>query len=750
MLQAQQAYFLAVDIFALTALAMAFSAKRGRARGPQRRNPFLMALFALVVVRSLALITYLSTNPAWPQFMGSFEIAGNFCIIWALSNHLLRRVRFWRLYIRVGVVLIALVIIALPWWSLARLWPLISLLVIAGGLPLVYLGRRKRRRTHIIAPLILAVAASFNGLSFLNVAQFITMAGYGALIYAVFVEVVISMRLRRQIVESLGAETQRVQSERRRLLDVSNLLHTNAGVTEVLHHVAYSISRYLNVDQVIIMAVKPSATPIGYMLAAYSVDKTLQYTSRDNVTFKLTASSALLDVFESKAPLVLTPTEADRLANLYALWSEPRLGPTVIQPIALRNRDVGFLVVGNPISQKPLSAGDIRLLQGLSPQLANTIIQQGRYRALESKAETMAAKLQVSRAEVKKLFNIIESLKDGVIVADIEGKIYLTNSATQRILNKTHRDLMSRSIGWLYAQLNPGGDIEKLVASLGRRSNQPHIRYCEYNNRWLQVRLMPLRNRRREWQGVVVVIIDSTADVTADKAKNQFLKTIAKDLRTPLTTLKGYVDLMLSAEGHALSAVEAAGYLRNIDGGLNKIIKIVNEATNDFNHASLMPRLQLQPVNIAEVLNHALESVEAIAAAKNIRPATEITTDLPQMLLDAKKIQNIIEVMLINACRLSPVGGNVTVRLERRVEAEGKAKKESYIFISVADSGEALSVEDSRYLFDPETKHEFTQFNRVARQELLAGKLAIEAHGGRVWVQSKSGGGNIFYIALPC
>ena len=742
-----QSYLLALDIFALLALLMALTAAAGRTQG--NSNRLLLALFALVALRSIALITHLAFGYSQPKLLGSLEIFSLLCIVLALLKPSVAHSKVWQNYARLGLAVWALALLIFGFTSLP--WQPLLLLLALGSLPLVFPRYDKSRWTHTLVPLFLGLTALLSWIELNNLAQFLALMAYGTLVYAVFVETVIKARIQQQAAESLSAETRRIHAERQRLREVSRALSTAHSPTEALANAAQIIANNTSAEQIIILPFSQTEDSTGYIAAAHSADGSLHYTSRDNTSFHLADVPAILDALESQQRILITNDEENAyLKSLYRIWGESKVGPILLQPLLLKQQAVGILLMGNPNSDRLIPNSDVRLAQNIAPQLASMVVYQRQYQSLELQTEDFAAKLQLNRAEMQRLSSIIEAISDGVVVSDIEGKIQLANAAAQRILGKSDRQLAGKSISAIYGDIASDETIEKLATDFSR-SNQPLSTYFERDELAVQGRLLPLRNDRQEWMGMVVLLKDISVEAAADKIKRDFVETISRELRTPLTTSRGYADLMLGETSEELT-LQQQQFMNVIRGGIDKVASIVNNATQSLDHGTDPLKLDVQPVDIYEIIANAIQAAEsAFTGFKKSKITTDIEPDIPPIQADPAKLQRAFENLLTNACRATDRRGQILLRAWLQ-SAGLNGQQSQHLIVSLSDKGKRLATDAPKWISDQDDAQPQNEVDKIvdsARTKCQEVKEIIEAHGGRVWIEPLEENGGVFHIALP-
>jgi signal transduction histidine kinase len=188
-------------------------------------------------------------------------------------------------------------------------------------------------------------------------------------------------------------------------------------------------------------------------------------------------------------------------------------------------------------------------------------------------------------------------------------------------------------------------------------------------------------------------------------------------------------------------------------GSIREQTVLLTHLVNDLKDLSLAESGQLkldrQSDNIVDLVQRKLTQFEINAHQKNVRLILEAQPSIPSINIDAKRIEQALGYLLSNAIKHTPEGGQITVSV-KMVNADSPADK-NLLIVSVADTGEGIPAEHLPYIFE--------RFYRVetsrSRSEGGAGlglaivKQMVQAHGGRVWVESQVGRGSTFYFSLP-
>lgn len=734
---------LALDIFALTAWGIAVSFDPYS--GDRFRQRLSLALFSLVMVRSFYLLAFLVSGALSAPFIGAAEILSAICIIWALTDSAVISSR--RNYIQIGLGITGA--FSLLIWLVPNFpWQMVLLLLALGGFFLTSSNPGGTPWYYSLIPFFLGLMALLSWLGLTATSQFMALAAYGLLIYVVYT----GIAGQRRPVEAKGSAelSRRQRLEQMQFVELSNALSATSGPHELLRQAVQIIGQRTQVDQVVILTFSKDQNGLGQVAAIYKAGSLTRHTSRDKISFNLSDYPLLLDSLESQSQLNFTSTTEDAyLKKIYQLWQETHTGPTLIQPLFLKQKGVGMLLLGNPVSKRPVKRIYSQLAEKLSAQLAVMVIYYQEYLSLEIKAEKLAARLQLNQESRQDLINIIETINDGVIASNREGRIQVVNQAAEHILGQSRKQLLGQPMRAIYSHIGGRKPFDNLAAEF---SHSPQIltTYFERGGQAVQGRLMPLRNERQEWQGTVAVLRDVTAEVIADKTKSQFIKIITRELRAPLTTIKGYVDLILVGAAGTLN-LQQRHFLSAIQAGADQAIGVVNKTSGAVEEEARAIKLDLREIDIRKIITAVAKTGAKLISARHLQLKLDIPPHLPSLQADEAKLKQILDHLLSNACRFTKEYGEISIRARMQPEGSGSPGA-NYLIIAVSDNGIGIPPEEQGRIFEPyyRASNELSDIAGGSGLGLAVVKELVEAHGGRIWVESAVGKGSAFQIALPC
>jgi signal transduction histidine kinase len=247
-----------------------------------------------------------------------------------------------------------------------------------------------------------------------------------------------------------------------------------------------------------------------------------------------------------------------------------------------------------------------------------------------------------------------------------------------------------------------------------------------------------------QFLGTVSVFRDITREIEVDRMKSEFVATVSHELRTPMTSIKGYADLLLlGAAGQVTDQQQK--FLSTIKTNADRLSLLVNELLDISRLDRGAIKLNLQPTNVAEVVELSLRQLEERIAhdGKTVEITSHLPDDLPLMRADFDKMTQILSHLLNNAYSYTYAGGSI------HVEA---AAEERSVMIRVSDTGIGISKEKqeriwSRFFRDEEQT--LVMETSGAGLGLAIVREYVSLHQGDIWLESEPGKGTTFFVRIP-
>jgi len=366
---------------------------------------------------------------------------------------------------------------------------------------------------------------------------------------------------------------------------------------------------------------------------------------------------------------------------------------------------------------------------------------------------------------------ILESAPDCIITLDLDGRLLSMNTPGARLMEI---DDFSSFDGVDWLDFWQGADREAAIAAVETAKTGKTGRFQGFSPtaketpKWWDVIVAPIRNP----QGRVVKLLATSRDITAlheveterqrieqerarllkveqraraqaeeaNRIKDEFLATVSHELRTPLNAILGWASLLRGGE---MDDAEIDRALETIERNASAQNRLIEDLLDVSRIITGKLRLERQTVDLASVIEAALEAARPAAEGKQITLESNLDSQVVKVFADPQRLQQIVWNLLSNAVKFTPRGGSVEVELRER---------ESQIEISVSDTGQGIGPDFLPYVFDRFRQAE----GSTARKHgglglgLAIVRHLVELHGGKVTADSPGEGrGATFTVNLP-
>ena len=238
-----------------------------------------------------------------------------------------------------------------------------------------------------------------------------------------------------------------------------------------------------------------------------------------------------------------------------------------------------------------------------------------------------------------------------------------------------------------------------------------------------------------------------------DEMKSGFISHVSHELRTPLASIKEADSLLLEETGGQITEKQRR-FLTIIEQGTKKLSKMIDDLLDLSKMEAGMMEYNFIPADIRPILAHALVEVELLAEKKGLQLRSHVAESLPLVRMDIYKIQQVVVNLLGNAIKYTPEKGTIEVKagLFESLPAEQKGLPEGRsLRVSVSDTGIGIPPEYQTRIFDKfqEIKQAGMPGTKGTGLGLSIARHIVQAHGGRIWVDSLPGKGSTFTFTLP-
>jgi len=226
----------------------------------------------------------------------------------------------------------------------------------------------------------------------------------------------------------------------------------------------------------------------------------------------------------------------------------------------------------------------------------------------------------------------------------------------------------------------------------------------------------------------------------ADKLRSQLLGTVSHELRTPIAAIQGFASSLKCADEVEIPKEMQQDWINEIEQNAERLRRLVTDLLDLSRLESGALRMQMEWQDMNDVLDELAPDLQMIAEGRNL--VVQVSDTLPLIKCDAERIGQVLRNLVENARKFSPPGSNIVVGAERY---------ENGIRVGVLDEGEGIPPEYHDKIFERFFQIEGASFRpqKGTGLGLAICRNIVEAHGGRIWVESSPGKGSIFYFTLP-
>jgi PAS domain S-box-containing protein len=771
-------------ILALGAMALIALIEWRHTRNPDHRR--IVVTFAVLLALRIPLIV--GESSGWAiiaPLIAGLEAASLMLLGWAfLAPILSRRIRTWSLYIGIGVIALSALVSLVAWSvSLAQVlpsmraevwrdlynesWLLLFWLAISVALaaaPSLVLLIRRQREEHWMALagfaiLTLGFLVQFVG-SALRVAgqlgsvahsdlvgwgRFVNLVGYSLFAVAVYRVAMQDMWTYRQELQTMSEEALRQAKELFFLVEASRSIGESLDLGTILQRVVESTAMALDADRAAIFLIDPDDSLAVTLAAQYTPLQRAELAAR-HPTFTLADQPTLDYALQRRKQLMLNEeTDNPRLRTLYGLLGSLEAGPTIVQPLLRQRTILGALVVGNDHGHRPFDPNAGRLCQSIAVQVTAAIENARLYGDLQAQASQLSELLQSQEDEGRRRMSILESIAEGVVVSDGEGRIVIVNAAAERILGTSRQRILGRPLKGLtgHMALSPNADWGTIA-----ESDTPLQTVFELEAKVVYVNAAPVLTPSGDHLGVVAVLRDITRETESERAKSEFITAISHELRTPLTAIRGYAEALDGGMVGPMSEAQAhfLGIIRD------NALRMGNLAENLIAISELERgglKLEYVETDVHLAVGDVVRAFRSEMEARQLELVLELDDSLLAIEADPARVRQIVDNLVSNAVKFTYPGGRVTIGAAL-LRDEGE-HPHMHCAIWVEDTGIGISAEEQEHIWE----RFYRPANPLAVEASGLGvglsivKSLVEAHNGRVWLESTPGVGSKFTVLLP-
>jgi PAS domain S-box-containing protein len=351
---------------------------------------------------------------------------------------------------------------------------------------------------------------------------------------------------------------------------------------------------------------------------------------------------------------------------------------------------------------------------------------------------------------------VVENMEDGVLVLDNEDRVVDMNPAAEEILDRS----APGAIGQHAAEvLSETGHLVEILEKAQERHAEMSVGE-EREEKVFDVQISPLIDHLGHFSGRFIVLRDISerkraeaalqqakqAAEAANEAKSEFMSVASHEMRTPITCIKGYTDLLAKFMRRWADDTHIE-FLDIIRVNADRLAGLVSDLSDMARIESGRLRLELGRVDIEDVIEEAVEALRSRTEEKEQVLRVEVSEDLPPVWGDCNSLVRVTSNLLSNAHKFTPAGGRITVM----AEALEEERRETVVHVAVKDNGIGIRPEELEKVFEKFYRSDDRQATDVPGSGLglsIASNL-IEMQGGKIWLESVFREGTTVHFIVP-
>jgi signal transduction histidine kinase len=421
-------------------------------------------------------------------------------------------------------------------------------------------------------------------------------------------------------------------------------------------------------------------------------------------------------------------------------------------PIILRGEFQGYVVVANKRDVAEFSAE----AEAVLPLLAS---------AIGILLENLRMNIELDEARQQN-DRILANAPIGIFICDSKGIFRSVNRQMLFILDQeSEGGLVGTSVFELPLIAKSGLDALLMQGMEGHDGERADVHVVHGSDKalYIHVKVTSLKSDRGEVDAVLFVAMDVTSKIRLQnqlersyekltqtyqelervtKMKTQFIDVVSHELRTPLTVMRGYIELVESEYSSKLDP-KFSSRLKTIKANTDKLYALVENMLDVSRLEKGALQIHLEPLLIDTILEEIIQTRVHDAEEKKQSLILEVEGRLPLIMADRRRLKDVFNSLVDNALKYTQDGGRIQVS----ARDEGRM-----IHVWVKDNGVGVPLESLGKIFDRfhiVTSNDLShQVNRLGLGLPIA-KGIVEAHGGRIWVESQVGKGSVFHVDLP-
>ena len=349
--------------------------------------------------------------------------------------------------------------------------------------------------------------------------------------------------------------------------------------------------------------------------------------------------------------------------------------------------------------------------------------------AVKNLAEEIINHLTSVEADRARLSSILEKMTDGVIIADSLGQVSFINPAARRIFGVQNMVAHRVTEVLHHFQL-----VEAWQRSKSTGKVQDEMVEVPAQRIFLHMTAIP----DAPTGDILLLVQDLTQLRRMESIRRDFISNVSHELRTPLASLKALTETL--RDGALEDAEAAPRFLARMETEVDALTQMTQELLDLTRIESGQVNLELVPVDPCLLLKTSADRMQAQVERAGLSLSVDCPDNIPKIHADQSRLEQVLVNLIHNAVKFTLPAGVLKI---------AAVDDEKYIRFSVQDTGQGIPEEDLERIFERFYKSDRSRSGRGTGLGLSISRHIVEAHGGRIWAESRQGRGSTFFFSIP-
>lgn len=549
---------------------------------------------------------------------------------------------------------------------------------------------------------------------------------------------------RKQAEEAVRQQAKQEQLLRR----ITQRIHQSLDLEQILATTVNEVRRILQADRVLIFRLHQDGSGQVIqetVLPEYPVTDRMRWLDE-------CFPDACYEYYCQGQPRIVSDVVTDDWAScltefMQAIGVKSKVVAPIVQTTEASTPVWGLLIVHACSYYRQWQQSEADFLQQIAHQLAIAIQQAKLYRKLQIELAEREQAEEALRQSEERFRQAFDNAPIGMALTSLDGQFLKVNRSLCEILGYSEAELLDRTFRDVTYHEERDMDLEgvRLMLRGEIRFYQREKQYFHKQGHVVQALLSVslVKDRDKKPLYFIAQVQDISDRHQIDRMKDEFISIVSHELRTPLTAIRGSLGILESGAFDD-QPEQVKEMLQIALNNSDRLVRLVNDILDLERLESSKTQLLMEACEVANLVQQAIESVQAIADEANVTLCA--TCQNTQIWVDPDAIVQMLINLLSNAIKFSPTGGTVWLNTELT-----PSHPTPYICFCVKDRGRGVPPNKLEVIFD--------RFQQVdisdSRQKggtglgLAICKSIVQQHGGQIWVESVLGVGSTFYVTLP-